>query len=437
MERHTCGMFPLTGNGPLCGESQSGMDMPSVRLSLRGLVLIAVVTCLVAIGLVVAPTARAKNVVTKCKGGHASQYPCKGIDLVSHMPPDQLAGARIADVWGWRDPETKKEYAILGSTRGILFVDVTRPLAPVYLGNVAPKDPVGIWQELEIFQNHVYAVCDLVPCGLQIFDLTRLRGVEAAQPWAPDVVFPLTTVHTIDLNPDTGMLYANGTFFPAPGPQLIFDVNVPKAPVLVGMTADDGYSHDSLCRNYKGPDKDYKGKEICFNFNEDTVTIYDMSNHAAPTQIARVTYDNASYVHSGTLTKGHEYLVSTDEGDEQDHGLRSTSYIWDVRDLDKTKLAGIYTAKTASIDHNMYSEGDAIFHASYTAGLRILDSSQAGKGKLKEVAYFDIMPQGDEAAFDGTWAAYPYLPSGNVLVGGMSQGLYIVTPDPKILKRLR
>ncbi|MGH2754223.1 MAG: hypothetical protein ACRDLB_07280, partial [Actinomycetota bacterium] len=60
----------------------------------------------------------AENGAAACKKGEAAGYPCKGIDLQSFLPSADLGGARIADVWGWADPETKKEYALLGSTRG-------------------------------------------------------------------------------------------------------------------------------------------------------------------------------------------------------------------------------------------------------------------------------------------------------------------------------
>ena len=114
-----------------------------------------------------------------CKNGKAAGYPCKGIDLQSYLPAADLGGARIADVWGWVDPETKKEYALLGSTKGLLFVDVSNPKKPVYLGSLAGKaDPTLIWQEIEIYNDHTFVVCDLSPCDLQIFDLTHLRGVE-------------------------------------------------------------------------------------------------------------------------------------------------------------------------------------------------------------------------------------------------------------------
>lgn len=384
------------------------------------------------------PVAGAAEGPAECRGGKAGSYPCKAIDLLSFVPATDLGGAGIADVWGWVDPETKKEYALLGSTRGLLFLDVSDPTDPIYLGNLVGKaESALIWQELEVLNDHAYIVCDLSPCNLQIFDLSRLRGADSAQSWTPDAIFPIPNAHSIDSNPETNHIFVNGSLAVAGGAPVILDVSSPLTPVPVGVTADDGYTHDSLCRTYRGPDKAHKGNEICFNFNEDSVTIYDVTaNPMMPEQLARATYENASYTHSGALTKDHSVLISTDEGDESSFGLRSTLYIWDVRKLTDPKLIGTYVAKSGAIDHNVYSEGNALFHASYTNGFRILDSSKAAKGKLKEIAYFDIMPTSDAPDFDGSWAAYPYLPSGNMLVGGMSQGLFIVRPEPAVLERL-
>ncbi|MDQ3981440.1 MAG: choice-of-anchor B family protein, partial [Actinomycetota bacterium] len=363
---------------------------------------------------------------------------CKNIDLVGYVAPGVMGGAGIADVWGWVDPETDKEYALLGSTDGVQILDVTDPSEPVYLGNLLGKpDGALIWQEIEILNDHLYAVCDLAPCGLQVFDLSRLRGVESALPvWRPDVVVPLGSAHSIDSNPETNHIFVNGGGVVV-GTPVIFDVSQPLAPVPVGAMTDDGYTHDSLCRNYHGPDKAYKGNEICFNFNEDTVTIYDVtSNPTRPVQLARETYETASYVHSGALTKDHKTLISTDEGDEQRFGLPSTLYIWDVSKLTKPKLIGTWRGKSKSIDHNIYSEQNALFHANYVNGFRILDLRKAHKGKLSEVAYIDTVPTSDAPDFNGAWAAYPYLPSGNVLVGNMDGGLFIVRPEASVLKRL-
>ena len=373
----------------------------------------------------------------KCQNGKAGEFLCKNIDLVSHVPAEVMKGAGIADVMGWVDPETKKEYAVLGSTEGVQFLDVTKPEEPVYIGYLAGKaDGAFLWQELEILNDHVYVVCDLSPCNLQIFDLTRLREPVAGV-FNPDAVFPIPVAHSIDSNPDTNRLFINGTGPIVAGQPIILDVSQPLAPVPVGATYDDGYTHDSLCRTYLGPDKKHSENEVCFNFNEDTVTIYDVTaNPTMPEQLARVTYENASYAHSGALTKDHKTLISTDEGDETDLGINSTLYIWDVRKLAKPKLIGTFVADSKSIDHNIYSEEDALFHANYVNGFRILDLKNAHKGKLKEVAYFDTMPLVDTPDFDGAWAAYPYLPSGNVLVGNMNGGLFIVRPEDKIYKSL-
>ena len=377
--------------------------------------------------------------MVRCVNGRAGEFPCKGIDLLAHVASSgPTGGGGVADVQGWVDPESKDEFAITGGSGGVQFWNVTNPTKPVYLGKMLGKaDPALMWQEMAIVGNHMYIVCDLSPCGLQVFDLTRLVGVESALPiWRPDVVIPLGFVHAIDANPETKHIFLNGPAFPV-GTPVIFDVSQPLAPVPVGAMADDGYTHDSLCQNYHGPDKDRKGHEICFNFNEDTVTIYDVTtNTLQPEQLSRTTYKNASYTHSGALTKDHETLISTDEGDESAHQIPSTLYIWDVRDLSKPKMIGTFEANSMSIDHNVYSEEDALYHANYVNGFRILDLSQASKGKLREVAWFDTRPMEDSADFSGAWAAYPYLPSGNIIVGDMSGGIFIVRPHDSVYKSL-
>lgn len=369
----------------------------------------------------------------QCKGGKAAGLPCKNIDLVGRV----TGTGGVADVWGWVDPETKDEFAIVGGARGVFFFNVTDPAKPVALGSVPIKAPAGLWLEIEILNDHAYWVCDLVPCGLNVFDLTRLTGPEAALPvWRPDVHLPLGTFHSIDSNPKTNHIFLNGPGLVV-GTPVIFDVSIPLAPRPVGAMADDGYTHDSLCRNYRGTDKDHKGDEICFNFNEDSVTIYNVTeNPQQPVQLSRNEYEGASYTHSGALTKDHNTLISTDEGDESATNGPSTLYVWDVRDLDKPKLIDAWEANSLSIDHNVYSEGDALFHANYNNGFRILDLSKAHKGKLKEVAWIDTMPVADSPSYEGVWAAYPFLPSGNVLVGDMSDGFYIVRPEPAVLKKL-
>ncbi len=369
-----------------------------------------------------APPAIAAPVTDRpCVNGKAAQFDCQNVDLKAFVPNADIGGGRLSDVWGWQDPVTKREYALVGSTLGLLFVDVTNPSQPKYLGNLVKPENLQIWQDVEVYKNHAFVVCDASPCGMQVFDLTRLRGVTAPQPWAPNLVYPLTmTTHTIDINPETGFAYLNGAYLTQGS--FIVDVNIPIAPVAVGAIRDDGYTHDTHCRIYRGPDARFSGKEICFSFNEDTITVYDVSSKTNPVRLARVTYPGASYAHSGWLTKDHRYLLSDDETDN-----KNIVFIWDVTTLDKPKLIGTFTGASRAIDHNVYILGDHAYLANYKAGMRILDTTAVGEGKLTEIAYFDVAGAPD-TGFDGAWSVYPFLPSGNVLISGMGQGLFVVDP---------
>lgn len=53
----------------------------------------------------------------------------------------------------------------------------------------------------------------------------------------------------------------------------MLDVSNPAKPVSPGCVSQDGYVHDAQCVVYNGPDTQYLGKEICFNYNEDTVSV--------------------------------------------------------------------------------------------------------------------------------------------------------------------
>ena len=53
----------------------------------------------------------------------------------SQMPLNTIGGSGVdgADIWGWTDPQTSREYAIFGLENGTSFIDVTDPTDPVYL----------------------------------------------------------------------------------------------------------------------------------------------------------------------------------------------------------------------------------------------------------------------------------------------------------------
>ncbi|GIV58752.1 MAG: hypothetical protein KatS3mg042_1665 [Rhodothermaceae bacterium] len=341
------------------------------------------------------------------------------------------------DIWGWTDPASGREFAIVGRTDGTAFVEVTDPVNPVYLGSLplhAGAQP-SIWRDMKVYANHAFIVADGAGAhGLQVFDLTRLLNVAT-----PPVTFTedahydaFGSAHNIVINEDTGFAYAVGLSSGGTtcgGGFHAIDIRDPLQPTFAGCFADyntrRGYTHDAQCVVYHGPDAEHQGKELCFGSNEDKVSIIDMTDKALPRVIANASYPNAAYTHQGWLTEDHRYLIVDDELDELQGRTGGTrTLIWDVTDLDDPQLVSEYLAPRASIDHNQYVKGHYVFQAHYTSGLRILDI--ADLDVPREVAFFDTYTPGDGTSFQGAWSVYPYFPSGTIVVSSIGEGLFVL-----------
>src|SRR4029453_4434900 len=115
---------------------------------------------------------------TPCVGGFAGPYPCSNVDLMAFLPVAGIGGGSGSDIWGWTDPVTGHEWALLGRTNGTSFVDITDPANPVYVANLLTHTGTSSWREIKTYGNYVYIVSDNNGAhGVQIFDLTRLRAI--------------------------------------------------------------------------------------------------------------------------------------------------------------------------------------------------------------------------------------------------------------------
>lgn len=54
------------------------------------------------------------------------------------------------DIWGWTDPETDKEYAIIGCYDGTSFVDVTDATKPVVVGFLPTHTTGSSWRDIKV-----------------------------------------------------------------------------------------------------------------------------------------------------------------------------------------------------------------------------------------------------------------------------------------------
>ncbi len=373
-----------------------------------------------------------------CVESDAAGYECNNVNIVSFLPIKDLAGgrgARVNDLWGWTDPETEREIAIVGRSDGTAFVDLTDPYNPVMLGNL-PKTPgsrSAIWRDMKVYADHVYIVADGAgEHGVQVFDLRRLRGVSGEPAtFEPDFHYDgIASAHNIVINPETPFAYvvgASGGGETCGGGLHMLDLSEPAHPVFAGCFADSntgrrgtGYSHDAQCVVYHGPDEEYRGREICLGSNENALSIADVTDKDNPVAISFATYPHAAYAHQGWLTDDHRFFYMNDEGDEPQGLVEGTrTLIWDLEDLDEPFLAAEYIAETPDTDHNLYILGNLMYQSNYGAGLRILDITDPTNPV--EIAYFDNSPYGG-----ASWSNYPYFKSGVVVMTSTGDGLFIV-----------
>lgn len=407
----------------------------------------------------------------KCVNGQAVVVPgdrlqtfrCGNLDLQDFKSHSEL-GSRSgsgSSSWGWTSPEGR-EFGAIGQADGTAFIEISKTGRVTYLGRLPQQSVTSQWREIRTVKNYFVIGSEASNHGVQIFDARKLLTVTS----------PKTFSTTSDISLFNGLpsgrthnvvSLEEKNFAVAVGAQprtdkcrsgLIFiDLSNPASPTTPGCAPGDGYVHDAQCLVYRGPDTRYTGRDICYGYNEDTLTIYDVTNKAAATIISRTSYTGASYTHQGVVLdpNNQEFLLLDDELDEEDgagpasDGFPAT-FIWDIRDLRAPKQTGVYKSSVRSIDHNQYVYNGLSFQSNYGAGLRVLDvssvpSDPTGKG-IKEVAFFDIFPDDDaqpgggNVAFTGTWSHYAGFPSGNILVNTIERGVYIVK-NPSVTGQMK
>ena len=384
-----------------------------------------------------APTTHAPCI----RGMAAGVFPCDGIDMLSFVPHALLGTTFVNDIWGWTDPETGSEYALVGAGEGTVFVDITDPKRPDVLG-ILPTHTSDFfaWRDIKVFDNHAFVVSEDNFHGMQVFDLTQLRDWDGTYTIYENTAHydEINSAHNIAINEDTGYAYAVGVrnFGTCNGGLHMIDINDPTNPTFAGCWEGDGYIHDTQCVIYEGPDADYQGRELCFNSAASAtspaalhrVTITDVTDKSNPVSVGSSFYPDPGYSHQGWLTPDQEYFLHGDELDEQTHGHGTKTRIFDVRDLENPTLIGVFENETTSIDHNIYTKGRLSFHSNNTSGLRVYDTRNVAEGELSEIAYFDVYPENDNATFEGgTWSNYPYYSKGNVVaVSSIDRGLFVL-----------
>jgi choice-of-anchor B domain-containing protein len=394
-----------------------------------------------------------KQSAASCIDGSSAGFSCKNMSLLAHMPNSSFPGgpSTANDIWGHIDLNTNKEYAIIGLRNGISVVDVSTPDSPQIIDSISGQSTT--WRDIKVHQfydlasqrwrAYAYATADNVSEGLTIIDLSglpnsvRLVTRQLTEPAAHNVYIS---------NVDYGLNIALPGLEPllhiagsdeSSGALRSYRLDDPELLALSyqpGSTTSADYSHDlsSLLVKDERAQSDCinaneSGCNVLLDFNENVLRLWDHSNPEQAVPLSTRSYPNVAYTHSGWWSEDKQFVIVHDELDERNFNLNTTLNIFDITRLSAPLLTGTWTGPTGAIDHNGFVRGNRYYMSNYERGLTVLDITDPSTPV--EVAYFDTYPVSDNAAFNGAWGVYPFLPSGIILVSDINSGLYILKDE--------
>jgi choice-of-anchor B domain-containing protein len=232
-----------------------------------------------------------------CQDGVAALVPgdpfntfrCHNLDLFDFKTHTQLGSAsgKGAGSWGWTSPEGR-EFIAIAQEDGTAFAEVSPKGKLIYLGRLPQygQAPKSMWREIKGYKSYILIGSEALRHGIQIFDMSKLQRVNSSFPvvFSNDVDLtgfwvdglPLGRSHNVVTNEEMSYGAATG-FQPRDGPlkagMVFFDLTDPAKPKTLGGTGVDGYVHDAQCLVYRGPDQKYNGKDICYGYDEDSLTM--------------------------------------------------------------------------------------------------------------------------------------------------------------------
>ena len=316
------------------------------------------------------------------------------------------------DIWGYADG-SGREYAIIGSYSNTHFIDITNPTAPQevqrFLGNTSSS-----WRDFKTYGQYAYGVSE-GDGSLQIFDLSGLPN-SVTKVYDSQAFF--SNCHNIFIDEAHGRLYAVGA---STGNLIVLDLTQnPANPTLLKNTPlQGGYVHDLYVRDHIAYcSHEYRG-----------LYVYDFSNlNNIITKGSITSYIDKGYNHSSWLSANGQVMAMADET----HGL--SVKLVDVGDLEDIEVISNFkstletTAVPNSIAHNPFIVGDKYVVVSYYHdGVQIYDISNPAAPT--KVAYYDTdVSNTAYNGYIGSWGAYPYLPSGNIIASDINNGLFVLKP---------
>lgn len=320
--------------------------------------------------------------------------------------------ARYSGCWGFE--YAKNEYAIIGSTEGSHFFQLSNnQLKPVGFIEGRFNSASVIHREFKTYGKYAYATCDEGTSSLQIIDLSYLPDSVVKVADIQDVRFGKT--HNLCIDTANALLYACLVTPIVGGSQLnkiplrVFSLADPLNPQLLWEGPDDiPEVHDIYVRN-----------NIAYmNCGDNGLRIYDFTNPVAPIYKSNLLfYQDQGYNHQGWLSPNGKTYIFADEtnGKRVKKCEIGQNYSIQVKQMFGTNYLN------NSISHNIMINDNFAFIAYYNEGLRIFDI----RNTPKEIAHYDTYPDDSFFKMNGAWGVYSNYKSGKIIISDRQYGLFL------------
>ena len=340
--------------------------------------------------------------------------------LLSQWKDSSITGSLLYnnafnEVWGYT--RNNREYAIIGSSRGTHFFDVTNPSSIVEVDFVQGRDTGKyiVHRDYHDYKNYLYMVTDEGNGSLQIVDLTYL-------PDSVHLVYDDNTKiklsHNIFIDTATDKLYSCGggnaekfnvfSLANPLSPQRLYrgHIDISWWATTVGS---GGYVHDVYSRN-----------DTVYCNAGNGLYVVDFSG-TTPTLLASLkSYPDGGYNHSGWLSEDGNTYTLTDETWGKKVKFFDVSNLNSIQFLDT--IGSNITSN--SIPHNVITKGDYAYVAYYYDGTYIYNIADPSNPYL--TGYYRTSTETNYRSYKGNWGIYPFLPSGILLASDMQNGLFVL-----------
>lgn len=309
-----------------------------------------------------------------------------------------------------------KEYGVIGSTVGTHIIDFNQT-PPKEIFRIKGKEQGNhiVHREYYDYKCHLYMVCGEGRNNtLQVLDYSDL-------PNSINLVYDsnefMITCHDIFIDQVKGYLYTTSEYSNKGfSPLGVYDINIPSRPKLIARYGNFesyrvGHVHAGSAKN----------DTVIIHNGYDGFAILDFKDKNAPKLLyENNSFNNRGYNHSGWFHPDGRHYCFTDEN----HGY--SVKILDMNTISNSKIIKEFKIKPdISIAHNPYYSCDYLYLSYYYNGLQVFDTKDPTNPILTHYYPTSKVPNTDNT-YMGAWDAYPYLPSGNILVSDMQDGLFLI-----------